>query len=88
MLKWDRCWISSFAEGRHRDGRRCGDIVARVVALRQISDIPVMPHPSGRQRRLYLAMANRGKGWEAVGIFGTANKAIREAEWSLREVAQ
>ncbi len=86
MLKWDRCWISSFAEGRHIDGRRSGDIVARVVALRQISDIPVMSHPSGRQRCLYLAMANCGKGWEAVGIFGTANKAIREAEWSLREV--
>lgn len=85
-MRWSSYWTKSFAEGRHIDGRHGGDIVARVVALQQISDIPVMPHACGRKRYLYLAMANRGRGWEAVGIFGTANKAKRETEWALREV--
>lgn len=84
-MRWSGCWISAFEEGRHIDGW-CGvQRVARVVALRKISDVPVMPHHGGRRRCLYLAMADRGKGWEAVGIFGTAKKAMREAEQSLRE---
>lgn len=88
MLRWSSCWITSFVEGRHIDGRRGMVLVARVVALRQIASVPVMAHPSGRERRLYLALANRGCCWEAVGVFGTAKKAKHEAERSLGEAAQ
>lgn len=84
MLKWDRCWISAFLEGPHMDGWRGGHRVARVVAMRKVSSVPVMRHQSGRDRRLYLAMVNRGAGWEVVGIFGAANKARRDAERALR----
>ena len=83
-MRWSCYWVKAFDEGRHIDGRRDGELVARVVALREISDVPVMPHPCGRQRCLFLAMADRGKGWEAVGIFGTAKKAMCKAEQSLR----
>ncbi len=85
-MKWDRCWISALLEGPHMDGWRRGLRVARVVSLRQVAGIPVMPNRSGRKRRLYLAMANRGRGWEAVGVYGTAKKARHEAERALGEV--
>lgn len=85
-MKWDRCWISAFLEGPHMDGWRGGLRVARVVSLRQVAGIPVMPNRSGRKRRLYLAMANCGRGWEAVGVYGTAKKARHEAERALGEV--
>ncbi|MFN8730831.1 MAG: hypothetical protein ACK5Z4_13335 [Planctomyces sp.] len=85
-MKWDRCWISAFLEGPHMDGWRGGLRVARVVSLRQVAGIPVMRNRSGRKRRLYLAMANRGRGWEAVGVYGTAKKARQEAERALGEV--
>lgn|GEM_PF-1668932 len=86
MLSWSNCWTSAFVEGPHMDAWRGGHRVARVVAMRQISSVPVMQHPSGRERRLYLAMVNRGEGWEAAGVFGTANKARRECAKALREV--
>lgn len=85
-MRWDRCWISAFLEGPRMDGWRGGLRVARVVLLRQVAGIPVMPNRSGRKRRLYLAMANCGRGWEAVGVYGTAKKARHEAERALGEV--
>ena len=88
MLKWDRSWTRAFIEGRHIDGRSSTQLVARVVALRQSSAVPIMPHPCGRERRLFLAMANRGQGCEAVGVYGTAKKAKHEVERSLGEVVQ
>jgi hypothetical protein len=88
MLRWSSCWITSFVEDRHVDGRRGTVLVARIVAMRKIASVPVMAHPSGRERRLYLTLANRGRGWEAVGVFGTAKKAKHEAERSLGEVAE
>lgn len=61
-MKWDRCWISAFLEGPHMDAWRGGHRVARVVAMRKVSSVPVMRHQHGRDRRLYLAMVNRGAG--------------------------
>ena len=85
-MRWSGCWITSFPEGPHMDGWRSGERAARVVSLRQVAGIPVMPNRSGRKRRLYLSMANRGRGWEAVGVYGTAKKARHEAERALGEV--
>lgn len=86
MLSWSNSWTSAFVEGPHLDAWRGGQRVARVVAMRQISSVPVMRHPSGRERRLYLAMVNRGVGWEAAGVFGTAHKARRACANALKEV--
>jgi hypothetical protein len=86
VLRWSNYWTSAFVEGPHMDAWRSGLRVARVVAMRQVASVPVMHHPSGRERRLYLAMINRGDAWEIVGVFGTANKARRDAERALREV--
>jgi len=85
VLKWDRSWTRAFIEGRHLDGRRSTQLVARVVALQQIASVPIMPHPCGRERRLYLAMANQGQGWEAVGVYGSAGSAKRWCERTLKE---
>lgn len=86
MLSWSNSWTSAFVEGPHMDAWRGGHRVARFVTMRQVSSVPVMRHPSGRERRLYLAMVNRGEGWEVAGVFGTANKARRECAKAFREV--
>lgn len=86
MLRWSNSWTSAFVEGPHMDGWRGGARVARVVAMRKVASVPVMRHPSGRERRLYLAMVNRGDGWEIVGVFGTAHKARRASAAALAEV--
>lgn len=87
MLKWTPYWTSAFPEGPHVDASRDGRRVARVVACRRIQAIPVMPHPSGRERRLYLAMVHREGGWEAVGVYASASTARRECARALGEVA-
>jgi hypothetical protein len=86
MLKWTPYWTSAFIEGPHVDARRDGLWVARVVACRRLQTMPIMPHPSGRERRLYLAMVNRGRGWEVAGVYATASKAKRECARALGEV--
>lgn len=86
MLSWSNYWTSAFVEGPHMDAWLSGLRVARVVAMRQVASVPVMRHPSGRERRLYLAMVNRGDGWEVVGVFGTAHKARRASAKALAEV--
>lgn len=87
MLRWTPYWTFAFTEGPHIDASRDGLRVARVVACRRIETLPVVPHPSGRERRLYLAMVNRGRGWEAVGVYASASKARRECAKALGEVA-
>ena len=85
-MRWSNSWTSAFVEGPHMDACCGGQRVARVVAMRQFSSVPVMRHPSGRERRLYLAMVNRGDGWEAKGVYSSAHKARRECAKALREV--
>ena len=86
MLKWTSCWVTAFPEGPHIDGRRDGVRVARVVACRRIGGVQVMPHPCGRERRLYLAMAYRHNDWQVVGVYGSLGAAQRECARALGEV--
>lgn len=86
MLKWTPYWVTAFSEGPHIDGRRDGQRVARVVACRRIASMPVMAHPCGRERRLYLAMVNRDRDWEVVGVYGCAGTAQRACAKALGEV--
>lgn len=88
MLKWTPYWVSAFDHGPHIDGRRSGERVARVVKCRRVEGLLVMPHPSGRQRQLYLSMVDDGRGWHVVGMYATANKARNECARALGEVAQ
>lgn len=84
-MRWSGCWITSFPEGPHVDGWWSGERAARVVALRQVAGVPVMPNRSGRKRRLYLAMAClRGK-WMVVGVWRTSWSAKRACERALEE---
>lgn len=87
MLRWTPYWTSAFCQGPHVDAWRDGLRVARIVACRRIETIPVMAHSSGQEGRLFLAMANRGRGWEAVGVYASAGKARRECANALGEVA-
>ena len=84
-MKWDRCWISAFLEGPHVDGWRGGLRVARVVSLRQVAGIPVMPNRSGRKRRLFLAMVCLRGEWTVVGVYGSSRSAKRWCERTLEE---
>lgn len=84
-MRWTSYWTKAFDEGRHIDGRRDGEYVARVFELEWIAGLPVMPHRCGRQRRLYLAMSClRGK-WMVVGVYGTSGAATRACERTLEE---
>lgn len=87
VMRWTSHWTRAFAEGRHIDGRRGAEYVARVFQLERISGVPVMPHACGRKRYLYLAVVNNGGVSQAVGVFGTVMKAKREAERALQGVA-
>lgn len=82
-LRWTPYWTRAFDPGRHIDGYCGTDRVARVVELERTETLPIMPHPSGRARRLFLAIANCGRGWEAVGAYASAAKARRECERML-----
>jgi len=86
-MRWTSYWTKAFDEGRHIDGRRGTEYVARVFQLERISGIPVMPHTCGRKRYLYLAVVNNCGVSQAVGVYGTVMKAKREAERALRRVA-
>ncbi len=84
-MRWSGCWVSAFPEGPHMDGWRSGERAARVVALRQVAGIPVMPNRSGRKRRLYLAMVCLWGEWTVVGVYGTSRSAKRACERALEE---
>lgn len=84
-MRWSAYWTKSFADGRHVDGHRGGELVARVFALDRISGVPIMPHASGRTRRLYLAMACLRGAWAVVGVYGTSWSAKRACERTLEE---
>jgi hypothetical protein len=84
-MRWTSYWTKAFDEGRHMDGRLDGEYVARVFELERLVGFPVMPHRSGRQRRLYLALAcPRGK-WMVVGVYGTSGAAKWACERALEE---
>lgn len=84
-MRWTSYWTKAFDEGRHMDGRRGAEHVARVFQLERIVGFPVMPHRCGRQRRLFLAMAClRGK-WMVVGVYGTSGAAKWACERALEE---
>lgn len=82
-LRWTTYWTRAFDEGCHIDGYRATERVARVVEMEQIESLPIMPHLSGRARRLFMAMAKCDRGWEVVGIYASAAKARRECEQVL-----
>jgi hypothetical protein len=84
-MRWSGCWITSFPEGPHMDGWRSGERAARVVSLRQVADIPVMPNRSGRKRPLYLAMVCLRGEWTVVGVYGSSRSAKRWCERTLEE---
>jgi hypothetical protein len=86
-LRWANYWTVSFDQGPHMDARRGDERVARIVDLKRIERMPIMPHPGGRRRRLFLAIVNRGHGWGVVGMFANANKAKLECAKALEEVA-
>lgn len=84
-MRWSGCWVSAFPEGPHMDGWRSGERAARVVALRQVAGVPVMPNRSGRKRRLYLAMVCLRGEWKVVGVYGSSRSAKRWCERTLEE---
>ena len=86
MLKWSSCWVSAFPEGPHIDATRDGVRVARIVACRRIASMPVMCHPCGRDRRLYLAMVYRNHDWQIAGVYGSDGAARRACATALGEV--
>ncbi|MCC6661383.1 MAG: hypothetical protein IT437_10905 [Phycisphaerales bacterium] len=48
--------------------------------------MPVLRHPCGRDRRLYLAMVYRDHGWQVAGVYGSAGAAQRECAKALGQV--
>lgn len=86
MLKWTPYWVTADRDGPHIDGRRDGVRVARVVACRRLASMPVMCHPCGRERRLYLAMVYRDHEWQVAGVYGSAGAAQRACGNALGEV--
>ena len=86
MLKWSTCWVTASADGPHIDATRDGVRVARIVACRRIDSVPVMRHPCGRDRRLYLAMVYRDHDWQIVGVYGSDGAARRACATALGEV--
>jgi hypothetical protein len=84
-MRWSGYWTKAFDEGRHMDGRLDGEYVARVIALERLSGMPVMPHRSGRKRRLYLAMVCLRGEWMVVGVYGSSRSAKRWCERTLEE---
>ena len=86
MLRWSSYWVTADRDGPHIDGRRDGVWIARVVACRRLASMPVMCHPCGRDRRLYLAMVYRDHGWQVAGVYGSAGAAQRACGNALGEV--
>jgi hypothetical protein len=86
MLKWTSYWVTADRDGPHIDGRRDGVRIARVVACRRLASMPVLCHPCGRERRLYLAMVYRNDGWQVAGVYGSAGAAQRACANALGEV--
>lgn len=86
MLKWSSYWVTADRDGPHIDGRRDGVRVARVVACRRLASMPVLCHPCGRERRLYLGMVYRDHGWQVAGVYGSAGAAQRACANALGEV--
>jgi hypothetical protein len=84
-MRWTAYWTKAFDEGRHINGYRRGDYVARVIVLERLSGMPVMPHRCGRQRRLYLAMACLRGECVIVGVYGTSRSAKWACERALEE---
>jgi hypothetical protein len=79
-IRWDGVWATDFDEGPHMDGYRDGRYVARVVKCRKLAGLDVLPYPSGRRRRLYLALADVGGTWGLVGVFKSLRTAKQECE--------
>ncbi|MCC6322913.1 MAG: hypothetical protein IT438_15925 [Phycisphaerales bacterium] len=86
MLKWSSCWVTANRDGPHIDGRRDGVWIARVVACRRLASMPVLCHPCGRTRRLYLAMVYRDGDWQIAGVYGSDGAARRACATALGEV--
>jgi hypothetical protein len=84
-MRWTSYWTKAFDEGRHINGHRNGEYVARVIAIERLSGMRVMPHRCGSQRRLYLAMACLREEWVIVGVYGTSRSAKRACERTLEE---
>jgi hypothetical protein len=78
-LRWSG-FIAAFDEGPHCDGWHEGRRVARVFACRKLAGLDVLPYPSGRRRRLYLALADAGGTWGLVGVYKSLPTAKRACE--------
>ncbi len=76
--------VRAFAEGLHYDGLLAGVRVARVVACRTLDGLPVLPYPSGRRRRLYLALVDVGGARGIVGVFKSLQAARRACAERIR----
>jgi hypothetical protein len=78
-LRWGGL-VADFPEGPHHDARHGRERVARVVACHELYGMPVLPHPSGRRRRLFLALARVGGTWAVAGVYKSLRTAKRMAE--------
>ena len=83
-LRWGG-FTAAFDEGAHLDGWRGTERVARVFACRKLGGCPILNHPSGRQRRLFLALADVGGTWQVVGCFRSLRTARRGCEKAVSE---
>ncbi len=86
-LRWSGP-VASFDVGPYRDGWRGAERVARVFACRKLAGLDVLPYPSGRPRRLYLALADVGGTWATVGVYKSLRTAKRECERAQKPHAQ
>ena len=75
-LRWQGS-ISAWDIGCHYDGWAGSRLEARVVRCRTLERLPIIPHPNGRRRYLYLALIP-DKG--IVGVYRSLRKAQRECE--------
>jgi hypothetical protein len=83
-IRWDGRWINHFDIGPHKDAYQGGRHAARIIECRRLAGYDVLPHPSGRRRRLYLALARVGGTWGTLGVYKSQRTAKREVERALR----
>jgi hypothetical protein len=81
-VRWDGP-VAAFDEGTHHDAFLAGERVARVVVCRRLAGMDVMPYPSGRRRRLFLALAGVDRRMQIVGVLKTLRAAKRECELAV-----
>jgi hypothetical protein len=83
-IRWDGRWISYYDVGPHVDAFQGGRHAARIFECRRLAGLDVLPHPSGRRRRLYLALARVGGTWGVAGVYKSRRTAKRAVARVLR----